>query len=368
MSGIGVANNFDVKTTKVLDNRCAGPSIENNAITYKAPGLLRYETDNDAWKYWNGTNFVSLAETYTQGTGVTINPSNQISIGQRVGTVDDVMFNDIEATNDIICKNIIKMEDTFGAHNITLDNDGTVNCSSITSNTYEVVNSGTTVFEVTSTGIVNAAEYNVNSSDYNLELKNDSYASVGNYTFAKGMFINGSGNNTSLVVGTYREGTASFSYPLIESSRGLLLSSLTGDIQFYVISGKSLKLNGTNIHTAPSDDRIKFNETLVENGLDVINQVNIYKYDKVYQIGDTPENDPYKKEVGVIAQEIQQIPELAQSVVVNEVPEGMESRFPNGVPMSVYYDQIHSYHIKATQELHNLVKTLQARIEVLEKE
>ena len=98
----------------------------------------------------------------------------------------------------------------------------------------------------------------------------------------------------------------------------------------------------------------------------MIDQVNIYKYDKVYQIGHTPENNPYKKEIGVIAQEIQQIPELAQSVSVNEVPD-------NGVPMSVYYDQIHSYHIKATQELHELVKTqqtlieeLKTRIEVLE--
>ena len=41
-------------------------------------------------------------------------------------------------------------------------------------------------------------------------------------------------------------------------------------------------------------------------------------------------------------------------------------KYPNGAPMSVYYDQIHSYHIKATQELHALVKTLEARIQMLE--
>ena len=97
-----------------------------------------------------------------------------------------------------------------------------------------------------------------------------------------------------------------------------------------------------------------------------INQVNIYKYDKVYELGHTPENDPFKKEVGVIAQEIQQIPELVHAVSVNEVPAQFKDKAPNGLPMSVCYDQIHSYHIKATQELHNLVKTLQTRIEILE--
>lgn len=32
------------------------------------------------------------------------------------------------------------------------------------------------------------------------------------------------------------------------------------------------------------------------NGLDVINKVNIYKYDKVYEIGHTPDKNPFKKE------------------------------------------------------------------------
>ena len=127
-----------------------------------------------------------------------------------------------------------------------------------------------------------------------------------------------------------------------------------------------MKLNNINWTQAPSDDRIKFNETLVSNGLDVINQVNVYKYDKVYELGHTPENHPFKKEVGVIAQEIQQIPELVHAVSVNEVPAQFKDKAPNGVPMSVSYDQIHSYHIKATQELHALVQSLQSRIEALE--
>ena len=127
-----------------------------------------------------------------------------------------------------------------------------------------------------------------------------------------------------------------------------------------------ISLNQVNIHTGTSDDRIKFNETRVTDGLDVINQINIYSYDKVYEIGHTPQNNPYRREIGVIAQEIQQIPQLASCVSVNQASPDAAERFPNGVPMSVYYDQIHSYHIRATQELHQLVQSQQQLIANLE--
>tara|TARA_R110002049_G_scaffold309150_1_gene517612 strand:- start:537 stop:3626 length:3090 start_codon:yes stop_codon:yes gene_type:complete len=253
--------------------------------------------------------------TYTQGTGVTINASNVISIGQDVGTTDNVEF-----------------------------------------------------------GIGKMTKVEISSTDNNMTLIDNTYAGTGSYTFVKGLSINGSGNNTDFNAGVVNEGSSGNSYGQVYSNRFLQLRSEslisveagTDDIYFWLTAGKYLKLNGTNWTQAPSDDRIKFNETPVSNGLDVINQVNIYKYDKVYELGHTPENDPFKKEVGVIAQEIQQIPELVHAVSVNEVPAQFKDKAPNGLPMSVCYDQIHSYHIKATQELHNLVKTLQTRIEILE--
>jgi len=147
----------------------------------------------------------------------------------------------------------------------------------------------------------------------------------------------------------------------------------TGGHAFFANAGATMRFNNVILHTATSDDRIKFNETRVADGLDVINQVNIYTYDKVYEIGHTPQNNPSRREIGVIAQEIQQIPQLASCVCVNEVSDGSEERFPNGVPLSVYYDQIHSYHIRATQELHQLVQqqaqtisNLEARLSALE--
>jgi len=214
----------------------------------------------------------------------------------------------------------------------------------------------------------------ISSTDNDMAFVDYTYAGVGNYQFAKGLHINGSGNNADLNVGVIREGHSTYSFGQVYSNRFLQLRSESHisveagsyDIWFWLPAGKHLKLNGTNWAQAPSDARIKFNETPVSNGLEVINRVNVYKYDKVYELGHTPENHPFIKEVGVIAQEIQQIPELAHAVSVNEVPSQFKDKAPNGLPMSISYDQIHSYHIKATQELHALVQSLQARIEALE--
>ena len=132
MSGIGVANNFDIQSTKVIDNRCAGPSTDTNSLTYKAPGLLRYETDNDEWKYYDGTNFVDLISagvTYTGGTGVLIDTNtNVISIGQDVETTSDVTFNSV-TTNLIKTQENGNLEiatNTGGTETVrmTITNDG----------------------------------------------------------------------------------------------------------------------------------------------------------------------------------------------------------------------------------------------------
>ena len=133
MSGIGVANNFDIQSTKVIDNRCAGPSTDTNSLSYKAPGLLRYETDNDEWKYYDGTNFVDLISagvTYTGGTGVSISPSNEISIGQDVETTSDVTFNSV-------ITNLIESQEN-GNLEIATNTGGTVNTRVTITNTGRV--------------------------------------------------------------------------------------------------------------------------------------------------------------------------------------------------------------------------------------
>ena len=260
--------------------------------------------------------------TYTAGTGVSISPSNEISIGQSVGTGDSPTFTQINSVYDYAS---------------------------------EVVN-GNQMSELNK--FITAPHVKIgitlNSSDQQLNSDNPHSG-------------NQDGGNSRVDV---------LSKFITFNAAGLgYTSTQFGHAFFTTGSGEfqNIRLNNVNIHTGTSDDRIKFNETRVTDGLDVINQINIYTYDKVYEIGHTPQNNPYRREIGVIAQEIQQIPQLASCVSVNEASPDSAERFPNGVPLSVYYDQIHSYHIRATQELHQIVQqqaqtiaNLEARLVALE--
>ena len=96
MSGIPIANNFDVKTNKVLDNRCAGLSSVTNILPYKPTGLLRYQTDTDNWVYYNGSNFIKLIDQkitdltdviYSDGTNIGIGTTSPTEVLDVVGGI-----------------------------------------------------------------------------------------------------------------------------------------------------------------------------------------------------------------------------------------------------------------------------------------
>ena len=106
-------------------------------------------------------------------------------------------------------------------------------------------------------------------------------------------------------------------------------------------------------YSQASDDRLKHNETPITDGLSVINQLSVLRYDKAPSVTSTD----MKREVGMIAQEVQTIPQLRHCVA--------EPMYEEDNYKMVYQD-IHNYHIAATQELYKLVLDLQARIAVLE--
>ena len=107
-------------------------------------------------------------------------------------------------------------------------------------------------------------------------------------------------------------------------------------------------------YSQASDDRLKHNETPITDGLSVINQLNVLKYDRAK---DFTSREDMKIEIGMIAQEVQTIPQLCHCVT--------EPLFEEDNYKMIYQD-IHNYHIAATQELYKLVIDLQARIAVLE--
>ena len=120
-----------------------------------------------------------------------------------------------------------------------------------------------------------------------------------------------------------------------------------------------------------SDDRIKHNEERITNALSTISKItpkHYFKtsnklYDSSHNFILNTNNEPvttsnhrltinedYTIETGIIAQEIQNIPELRFAI-------------QNTIPLGIDYNSIHCTHIAATNELHQLVKTQQTEIE-----
>jgi hypothetical protein len=162
-----------------------------------------------------------------------------------------------------------------------------------------------------------------------------------------------------------------------------------------------------------SDDRIKHNEVIITNALSILSNINPKRYFKTtgsfydashnFQLNDNGIpidnsdnimiiNNDYNIEIGIIAQEIQTIPELQFAVYGeeyveetvttykkdnsgndildesgNKIVESVEThQKPN--TLAVDYNSIHCTHIAATKELHQLVKSQQTEIEQQQNE
>lgn len=184
----------------------------------------------------------------------------------------------------------------------------------------------------------------------------------------------------------------------LKIDRNTLLTRLYGPLQvldnfFYVGSnGKvgiglttpSYKLHVNGIVRATSfsnssDDRIKYNEQLIagRDALSAISQVRIQKYDKIVETpadekpgtwiptdeewaAGASANFETKVEVGVIAQEMKQIPLLAHAVQGEELDED-----GNETPLNVDYQALFCTAIAAIQELKTQVETLQSDVATL---
>jgi hypothetical protein len=115
--------NLDVRSAEVLDGRTAGLSTDTNSLSFKAAGLLRYETDLDSWKYYNGSNFVPLtSDAYTE-----IEQNGAGNIG--IGTASPIA--------KLQVKGNIFTEDTAGNNHVRLDDDGSIQCIAIIAQTFE---------------------------------------------------------------------------------------------------------------------------------------------------------------------------------------------------------------------------------------
>ena len=90
----------------------------------------------------------------------------------------------------------------------------------------------------------------------------------------------------------------------------------SGTVAMKLTSG-GLSVNGTVV---TSDKRLKFNERILTNALDVINKLEPVEYDQTYDLVDQfNEDTPQSHQCGFIAQKVQQIEELEYAVLGGEV-------------------------------------------------
>ena len=127
-----------------------------------------------------------------------------------------------------------------------------------------------------------------------------------------------------------------------------------------------------------SDDRIKYNEQVINSSsaLNLINQLSPQKYEKIIEqpaeaVGNWIPTDAewptvkdqysWMDEAGLIAQDVQQIPELSWCVSGEEVDsEG------NQTALRLNYNDIYAYHISATKELSSQLNEEKAKTLLLE--
>lgn len=123
-------------------------------------------------------------------------------------------------------------------------------------------------------------------------------------------------------------------------------------------------MNGNKNQTSPflSDYKVSYDISNITNGLETIRQLEPKKYKKTSYIADNIIDDMYIWEAGLIGQDVKKIPELSCFVTGGQDIGGEQE------PHYLLYRDIFTYLISAVKEMDTLVKTLQARIEVLEQQ
>jgi hypothetical protein len=146
-----------------------------------------------------------------------------------------------------------------------------------------------------------------------------------------------------------------------ENSTENLLMSLRGDT-----GGANLWVRGgvnASGYWLSSDDRLKFNEVVVVDGLSVMRQLSPQSYDKSGVLNDSTDTH---REVGLIAQEVWAIPQLKHTVQESpDQPTSTDNFGTTNNRLHVNYNDIHCYTIAAVKELDSIVQTMAATIATL---
>lgn len=271
--------------------------------------------------------------TYSAGTGVTINGSNQISIGQSVETSDSVTFNQVEVSNNLIVQ---------GDANLNLISARYILRPNIIPNKPLTIN-GVPNWEAYR-GDIQIGAYSEGAGGYQDNVRIDGYVC---YLIGK--------NATTVETATGHVFIKAGQFGSV--ARNIYLEAYNnGDIY---CTGAAVKLNGTALS---SDDRIKHNEVNIFNGLDIVRKLNPQKYQKTDIMYDENFNGDisgvWRWESGLIAQEILNIDDLSYCVKGGDYIDNSGNTIIEKYYLN--YNDIFVYNIAATKELDIIVQNLQA--------
>jgi len=162
--------------------------------------------------------------------------------------------------------------------------------------------------------------------------------------------ISGNINSTKLIVNDICLNNiySNNSYNKIDICANL---DLSGDL---VIDGSAriLGLAGAEYFLLTSDDRLKHNEVVINNGLNVVNKLvpQLYQKTKNFKVHDFSGlvNEPYIMEAGLIAQELEILDDISFCVNIGT----------DLTPYSVNYNNIFVYGLAAIKELDNKINNI----------
>lgn len=266
------------------------------------------------------------------------NPNNVVAIdtqNSRIGVGTATPNYEIDVNGTIKTNNLKIMNNSLDLSNISLDLSS-ININDLSINEIMVNNLSvnTKLFVNNDISINNHLFVNNDVSfNSNLFVQND-------------ISVNGNINLTNLIVNDICVNNiySSFSNK-IDICANL---DLSGDL---VIDGSARILNGTESHffNLTSDDRLKHNEVIIDNGLNVINKLvpRLYQKTKNFKHYDFSGivNEPYIMEAGLIAQELEILDDISFCVNVGTVLK----------PYSVNYNNIFVYGLAAIKELDNKI-------------
>ena len=232
----------------------------------------------------------------------------------------------------------------------------------------------------------NVTHFNLNNENLNyirghLEVTNSSKISLmggqnggtgrGLYFFSIGdtnwgQYMGQTGTNRSFSGGIATAGFGFDSYAMrfrvaASNSNGWIFENSNEDLMFCVrgADGRGYFKGAVYSQTSylTSDDRIKFNEKSLTDGLEVIRQLVPQEYMKSKKIN---VEEDLEKEIGLIAQEVKEIPQL-EHVVVGQTDN------PEGI-LNVNYTQIFVYGLQAIKELDKIVEEQKIEMNKLKEE